>query len=212
MMLFLHDLFPTPFTNEVLESVGGKEIYSFTNGFYGYHQIKLVEEDWNMTTFVTEWCCFHYMIIPFGLKNAPAIFSRIVVAYFKEFTHKFLEDYFDNWTIYELIKDHIESLHMVLKWFQHFHISLNLNKCIFCVPFGILLGHVVCREGMLMDPVNITIIVDLPPPSSIKKVEDHAGSYWLLQEIYQRICKDHGSNGKFVVEGCKILVEWRMSK
>jgi hypothetical protein len=39
---FLHDLFPTPFTDEVLENVGGQEAYSFTNGFSRYHQIKIV--------------------------------------------------------------------------------------------------------------------------------------------------------------------------
>jgi hypothetical protein len=41
----LHDPFPTPFTDEVLENVGGKETYSFTNGFLGYHQIKIAQED-----------------------------------------------------------------------------------------------------------------------------------------------------------------------
>ena len=52
--------------------------------------------------------------MPFGLKNDPAIFSRIVVATFKYFIHKFLEFYFDDWTIFGLTKDHIESLRMML--------------------------------------------------------------------------------------------------
>ena len=41
----LHDPFPTPFTDEVLENVGGKEMYSFTDGFLGYHQVRIVKED-----------------------------------------------------------------------------------------------------------------------------------------------------------------------
>jgi hypothetical protein len=40
----LHDPFPTPFTNEVLENVGGQDAYSFTNGFSGYHQIKISQK------------------------------------------------------------------------------------------------------------------------------------------------------------------------
>ena len=40
----MHDLFPTPFTNEVLEGVGGQEMYSFTDGFFGYHQIRIAKE------------------------------------------------------------------------------------------------------------------------------------------------------------------------
>ena len=62
-----------------------------------------------------EWGCYYYTVIPFGLKNAPTIFSRIVVVAFKYFIHKFLEVYFDDWIVFGLIKDHIESLKMMLK-------------------------------------------------------------------------------------------------
>jgi hypothetical protein len=50
----LHDRFPTPFTDEVLEHIGGHEAYSFTDGFSGYHQIKIAQEDKYKTTFATE--------------------------------------------------------------------------------------------------------------------------------------------------------------
>jgi hypothetical protein len=79
----LHDPFPTPFTDEVLEQVAGKEAYSFTDGFPGYHQVRIVEEDKRKTTFITEWGSFAYNVMPFVLKNAPAVFSRIVIAAFR---------------------------------------------------------------------------------------------------------------------------------
>ena len=93
----LQDPFPTPFRDEVLGSVGGKEMYSFTDGFFGYHQVRIAKEDHQKKTFVTEWACYQYTTIPFRLKNAPTIFSRIVVSTFKHFIHKFLEIYFDDW-------------------------------------------------------------------------------------------------------------------
>ena len=55
---FLHDPFPTPFTDEVLESVGGQEVYSFTDGFSGYHHIRIIKEYQHKTTFAVEWGCF----------------------------------------------------------------------------------------------------------------------------------------------------------
>ena len=110
----LHDPFPKPFTDEVLESIGGQEMYSFTARFFGYHQVRITKEDQHKMTFMTEWGCYQYMVIPFGLKNAPAIFSRIVVSAFKVFIHKFLEVYFDDWTVFGLVRDHIESLCMML--------------------------------------------------------------------------------------------------
>jgi hypothetical protein len=83
----LHDPFPTPFTYEVLENVGVQEAYSFTDGFSGYHQIKISPEDRYKTTFSMKWGSYQYTVMPFGLKNAPAIFSRVVIATFKEFIH-----------------------------------------------------------------------------------------------------------------------------
>ena len=73
--------------------------------------------------------------MPFGLKNALAIFLRVVVAVFKEFIHKFLEVYFDDWTIFGLAKKHISNLRMMLDACRKHQISLNIKKCIFCVPF-----------------------------------------------------------------------------
>eukprot|EP00253_Pinus_taeda_P025262 PITA_25262 len=87
----VHDRFSMPFTNEVLDNVGGQDVYSFTDKFSGYHQIKIAPEDRRKTTFAIEWGCFQYTVMPFGLKNASAIFSRVVIATFKEFIHKFLE-------------------------------------------------------------------------------------------------------------------------
>ena len=51
----VHDPFPTPFTDEVLENVGSQEAYSFTDSFSGYHQIKITPEDRSKTTLITDW-------------------------------------------------------------------------------------------------------------------------------------------------------------
>ena len=55
---YVHDPFPTPFIDEVLDNVGGQEVYSFTGGFSGYHQIRIHKEDRHKTTFATEWGSF----------------------------------------------------------------------------------------------------------------------------------------------------------
>jgi hypothetical protein len=124
----LHDPFPTPFTDEVIDNVGGHEVYSFTNGFSRYHQIKISKEDRNKTTFSTKWSSFQYTVIPFGLNNVPTIFSKVVVEAFKEFLHNFLEAYFDDWTVFSLMKDHIECLRLMLDKCRKCQISLNLKK------------------------------------------------------------------------------------
>ena len=58
--------------------------------------------------------------MPFGLKNAPVILSRLVVAVFKEYIQKFVEVYFDDWIVFGLLKNHVEALRLILaKCRQH---------------------------------------------------------------------------------------------
>ena len=128
--------------------------------------------------------------MPFGLKNAPAMFSRVVISAFKEFIHKFLEVYFDDWTIFGLLKYHIASLRLMLDKCRQQQISLNLKKCIFCAPFGILLGHIVCKQGLMMDLAKIAIIVNLPPLKSVKQLRTtlgHTGYYRKFIKGYAQI-------------------------
>jgi hypothetical protein len=56
----------------------------------------MTEEEKTKTTFIIEWGYFAYNVIPFGLKNAPIVFSRIVIASFREFIHRFIEVYMDD--------------------------------------------------------------------------------------------------------------------
>ena len=86
----MHDPIPTPFTDEVLEGEGSQEMYSFIDGFFGYHYIRFMKEYQHKTTFVIEWGYFQYTVMPFGMKNEPTIFSRVVVVTFKYFIQKFL--------------------------------------------------------------------------------------------------------------------------
>ena len=89
-------------------------MYSFNDGFSSYHHVRIVKEDHHKMTFVTEWGCYQYTVMLFGLKNALVIFSRIVVFAFKDFIHKFIEVYFDYYTVFGLVRDHIQSLRMML--------------------------------------------------------------------------------------------------
>ena len=74
----------------------------------------------------------------------------------------------DDWTIYGLIRDHLDNLQLMLERCCQHQIALNSKKCIFCAPFGMLLGNIVYKEGMLVDPVNIALILSLPPSTNVK--------------------------------------------
>jgi hypothetical protein len=84
--LIVTDPFPTPFVDEIINEFASQKCYSFTDRFFGYNKVPISKEDQEKTTIVFEFGSFAYRVISFSLKNAPAVFSKIVV---KEF-HKYI--------------------------------------------------------------------------------------------------------------------------
>jgi hypothetical protein len=150
--------------------VARNEAYSFIDGFSGYHQVIIAEEDKKKTTFTIEWGSFAYNVMPFRLKNAPFIFSRIIIVAFRDFIHRFIEVSMDDWTVYNYLKEHIVLLRLMFNRCRKLQILLNLKKCVFCVPFGNLLGHIVYREGILVDPTKVVFILNMPPLITAKQL------------------------------------------
>jgi len=117
--------------------------------------------------------------MPFGLKNVLEIFSRVVITTLKYFIHKFLEVYFDDWTVFGPVMHHVASMCLMLDTCERYQITFNLKKFLFCIPFGIFLGHVVCRQGLMVDLVKIAAIINLEAPRSVKLLKK--GCYILLE-------------------------------
>ena len=90
-------------TDHVLERVAGKSAYSFLDGFSGYNQVSIKEEDQHKTAFATKWGIYAYRVMPFGLTNAPATFQRLMTHAFKEYLRIFLEIFMDDLCIHTLI-------------------------------------------------------------------------------------------------------------
>ena len=78
------------------------------------------------------------------------------------------------------MKDHTKWLILMLERCRQIQISLNIKKCIFATPIGILLGHIVCKEGIKVDIAKIKVIVDLKAPVNAKQIRiflGHIGYY-----------------------------------
>jgi hypothetical protein len=84
------DPFLLPLIDEVLDNVISKDLYSFLDGFSGYNQIKIHPNDREKTTSIMEWGAFIFMVMPFGLCNAPTMFQQAIMESFKEFIRDFM--------------------------------------------------------------------------------------------------------------------------
>ena len=78
--------------------------------------------------------------MPFGLKNAPAIFSKAVIIVFMKFIHKFLKVYFNDGTVFGLMDKHVGTLTLMLAKCQEHQISLNLKKKYLLCSFWHFIG------------------------------------------------------------------------
>ncbi len=80
------DQYPLPFMDEVLDKVESHEVYSFLDGSSGYHQIQIVHEDHYKMALITYWGMFVWVVMPFGLKNAPPTYQRTTSKTFKDYS------------------------------------------------------------------------------------------------------------------------------
>jgi hypothetical protein len=85
------DRYLLPFCEEILEEVAGHEMYTFGDGYKGYHQVKISPEDQLKTMFTTPWGTFYYTIMPFSLCNAPGTFQHLMNKVFEPFVGLFYE-------------------------------------------------------------------------------------------------------------------------
>jgi hypothetical protein len=132
----LKDHFPLPFIDQVLDTLAGKNYFSFLDGFSGYNQMQVAPEDQDKTTFTCPWGTFAYRVLPFGLCNAPATFQREVFGIFSDLIHDYVEVYMDNFMVYgNCFEETLKKLEKILakhKSQRNNQVKSTRNRVLFC--------------------------------------------------------------------------------
>jgi hypothetical protein len=125
----------------LLQRVTGAEMMSMLDGFSGYNQVLVKEDDQLKTAFTTPWGTYKYLRMPFGLTNAGATFQRAMDYAFRDLIGKLIEIYQDDLTtISKKREQHIQHLRTIFQRCREYGISLNPKKSIFGVDKGKLTG------------------------------------------------------------------------
>jgi len=112
-----------------LDTLAGKQYFSFLDGYSGYNQIQIAPEDQDKTTFTCPWGTYAYKVLPFGLCNAPATFQRAVLGVFADLIHDCVEVYMDDFTVYgNTFEEALSNLEKVLIRCQESNLSLSHEK------------------------------------------------------------------------------------
>nr|XP_027122183.1 uncharacterized protein LOC113739139 [Coffea arabica] len=163
------DDFPLPNIHIILDNTAGHEIESFCYCFAGYHQILMAEEDREKTAFITPWGTFCYRVMPFGLKNVGATYQRTMTTLFHDMIHQEMEVYVDDIIIKSRkTEDHLIDLKKLFDRLRKYNLKLNPAKCALGAPAGKLLGFIVSKKSIEIDPTKIKAIRDMPVPKTQK--------------------------------------------
>ncbi|XP_070039147.1 uncharacterized protein [Nicotiana tomentosiformis] len=153
------DNFPLPNIHILIDSCAKHEIQCFVDCYARYHQVLMDEEDAEKTAFTTPWCSYCYRVMPFSLKDAGATYMRAMTAIFHDMMHQEIEVYVDDAIIKSRMQeDHMKDLRKFFERLRKYDLKLNPAKCAFRVPSGKLLGFIVSRRGIELDPTKIKSI------------------------------------------------------
>ena len=111
----------------------------------------------------------------FGLKTAPATFQRTITDIIGDYIPTFMQVFLDDFAVYGTRGQHLGHLQLCLVRCRTSRLSLNLAKCAFDVTSGALLGHIVSKEGIAVDPNKITATIEANTPTNAKALSRFLG-------------------------------------
>lgn len=174
--------------DELLDELGGAIYFSKIDLRSGFHQIRMAEEDIHKTAFRTHCGHFEYLVLPFGLSNAPSTFQALMNTIFRPYMRSFVTIFFDDILIYSKDWDsHKQHLMIVLEYLRKNCSFAKLSKCKFATTSMEYLGHVITPDGMQPDPFKIEAITLWPTPTNLKQLRGFLG----LSGYYQKFVKGY---------------------
>eukprot|EP00253_Pinus_taeda_P015024 PITA_15024 len=174
--LTIKNKYMLPQIDELFDQVKGAMVFSKIDLRSGYHHIRIKEEDIAKTAFRTRYGHHEFVVLPFGLTNTPATFMCLMNNIFHQYLDRFVLIFIDNILIYSRTKEeHQEHLRMVLQTLREHQLYAKFSKCDFLKEEIQYLGHVITKNGIVVDPEKIKSIMDWPIPKDVADIRSFMG-------------------------------------
>jgi hypothetical protein len=176
-----------PRIDVLFDQLAGAKVFSKIDLRSGYHQIKIWASDVPKTTFSTRYGLYKFLVMSFGLTNAPAYFMYLMNSTFMNELDKFVVVFIDDILIYSKNKaEHTKHLRIILQCLRDHKLYAKFSKCEFWLDSVKFLGHTISEDGISVDPSKVQEVMDWKPPKSVHQIRSFLG----LAGYYRRFIPD----------------------
>ncbi|KAJ0524802.1 putative nucleotidyltransferase, Ribonuclease H [Helianthus annuus] len=182
--------YPLPRIDDLFDQLQGSSYYSKIDLRSGYHQLRVRNEDISKTAFRTRYGHYEFLVMPFGMTNAPAVFMDLMNRVCKPYLDKFVIVFIDDILIYSKSQEeHERHLRLILELLRKEQLYAKFSKCDFWLREVHFLGHVVNKDGIHVDPAKIESIKNWPTPKTPTEVRQFLGLAGYYRRFIQGFSK-----------------------
>jgi hypothetical protein len=197
--------YPLPRIDVLFNQLVGAKVFSKIDLCSGYHKIKIRASDIPKTAFSIRYGLYEFLVMSFGLTNAPAYFMYLMNFVFMPELDKFVVVFIDDILVYSKNKEeHAGHLHVVLQRLREHRLYAKLSKCDFWLKEIKFLGHTISQAGIAVDPNKVQEVMNWKPPTTVRQIRSFLG----LAGYYRRLIPDFSQIEKPITEKKEAKFVW----
>jgi hypothetical protein len=174
--VMIKNRYPLPMIDDLLDQLQGARVFSKVNLCLGYHQVRVKEEDIPKTAFRTRYGHYEFLVMSFGLTNAPIVFMDTMNKVFHDYLDQFTVVFIDKILIYSRTpKEQEEHLRKALERRRRVKLYAKLEKCEFWLDSVYFLRHMISGEGVVVDPKKVKAVVEWTRLTSVFEIRSFLG-------------------------------------
>jgi hypothetical protein len=184
--VMIKNRYPLPRIDDLLDQLQGARVFSKVDLHSGYHQVRVKEEDIPKIAFRTRYRHYKFLVMSFGLTNAPGVSMDTMNKVFHDYLDQFTVVFIDDILIYSrMSEEHEEHLRKALERLRREKLYAKLKKCEIWINSVSFLGHVIFGEGVAVDSEKVKAMVEWTRPTSVFEIQSFLG----LAGYYRRFIK-----------------------
>ena len=205
------DSYPLPNIQEIFHRIGRSKWFTTIDLLSGFWQVMIKPEHRHKTAIITSRGLYEFVVMAFGLCNAPATFQRLVDTIFIRDMRKFIETYIDDLMTHSLtFENHVQHVAAVLQILKKNQLTVKLSKCKFAQISVKFLGHVISQNQIRINPDSIQPVLDWQRPKPGTNFQKAVRGFLGLTGWYRKFIKNYADIARPLVDLTKkgVKFEW----